>query len=548
METGRNLQLRPHEYQMKRRFFKSIYVCLVAFLWCAAVVVFMEGAALVYQLRMERSNPLIAAYRAGQPLPESDSSLDVNAVDIFLPEEVGGWDTRPVPSAIDTSLEQALAWGPLHSGGGEERQAHRAAFFNLSPDARELYARLRKEMILVFSPDKRIIKVYGSDKFFFEGIQYVLFRVAICSSGIVSAVYNALDTALKSGQPETFSLYWPNPVEPMAVLSASCIPAPGGGENGGNGCVFVSLNPDEITTGPAGQLPEDSRWVVPHYRFKPNYAGSTHPGFTTNSLGFRDVERAVPKPEGMFRIVCVGGSTTQEGATNESTFPALLEARLRNVFPGKEIEVVNAGVPGIATPLHLLRLPDYLALEPDLVILHLGVNDTLLKYNTWLVNSLPAHLRSARMFFPSIGAPSLETFQDFHREYMGRNLALISFLFQRRGAAVAFASIAWPHLETITAKERQYYNYQGQYTWEFPAFNLDTYAKYIKESNLVLQDAAAAVDGIYIPVAENLRGGVSLFTDFCHMTPAGIEAKTEILFKAIRPILEKRFQEIQRTG
>jgi hypothetical protein len=44
-----------------------------------------------------------------------------------------------------------------------------------------------------------------------------------------------------------------------------------------------------------------------------------------NSFGFRSPEIEVPKPEGKFRIVCVGGSTTNAGRTNDTTYPALLE-------------------------------------------------------------------------------------------------------------------------------------------------------------------------------------------------------------------------------
>ena len=50
------------------------------------------------------------------------------------------------------------------------------------------------------------------------------------------------------------------------------------------------------------------------------------------------------------------------------------------------------------------------ALEPDLVIMHLGVNDALLRYNTWLVNApRPA---DACETCPSY-SPSVEIFNGF---------------------------------------------------------------------------------------------------------------------------------------
>lgn len=534
---------------MVRRCLKGLYACFVIALWCIAFVALMEGVAFVYQLRMERANPLIAAYRAGQPLPASDCFPEITPVKVLLPSAVGGWNTHPMPFKTDISLEQVLAWGPVHVGLDQETQlARRMSFAKLSTDAREMYARLGKEMVLVFNTKRRIHRVYGSDKFFFEDIQYLLFRAAIFHSGVVTSAYNALDAALKSGIPEHFQIYWPNPEAPAAILSAVCIPSTSEDIQNERAYMFVNLNPDEICVGPSGQLPETTRWIVPYYRFKANYSGAEYPGFQTNSLGFRDQERIVPKPEGVFRILCLGGSTTQEGDTNETTYPALLEAKLKAAFPDRVIEVVNAGIPGIATPLHLLRLSDYLDLQPDLVVLYLGINDVLLKYNTWITNCLSSRLRCSRMFFPSLTAPLLKAFVAYHREYMGINLQLMSLLFQQRGAAVAFVSVAWPHPETITGDERQYFNYQGQYTWEFPAFDLETYANYIRESNTVLKETAALVDGIYIPVGENLAGGTAVFVDFCHMTPKGIQAKTGIIFNGVKPLLERKFQKPDLNG
>ena len=51
--------------------------------------------------------------------------------------------------------------------------------------------------------------------------------------------------------------------------------------------------------------------------------------YETNSRGFRAAEYAIPKPEGILRIACVGASTTVEGPRNDWTYPALLEKDLR---------------------------------------------------------------------------------------------------------------------------------------------------------------------------------------------------------------------------
>ena len=527
-----------------RKVVRTAFHFVVIVLWITALLGVLEIGALFAQMHMERSNPLVAAYRAGNPIPASKAEVQAETGPPFIPDTVGGWDMRPTPFAEDPSMEQVFQWGaPRGDMDAEERMSRRQAFGGLSDPARETYARLGKEMVIVFGPDRNILKVYGSDKFFFEGINRLLLRAVLFNKGIVPEVYAAVDKTLETASRQSFTLYWPHRENAEAVLSAVSVPS-SGGRTGEHAYVFVNLNPDEILPGTAGGVPEDSRWKSPHFRFKANYSGDAHPGFKTNSLGFRDAERAVPKPANVFRVLCLGGSTTQEGDTNETTYPALLESRLRKAFPDRDIEVVDAGIPGISTPTHLLRFADYAALEPDLVIMHFGVNDALLKYNTWLVNAPASRLRCVRVFCPSMLAPSDDAFARFHNEYMIRNMVLMTVMFQRLGAAVAFASIARPEPNTITVPERQYYDYQGQYTWEFPAFSLGTYVRYIDASNARVKSLAQSLGAAYIPVAENLHGGTNVFTDFCHMTPAGIDTKAEIMFRAVYLLVQRRFSAI----
>ena len=58
-----------------------------------------------------------------------------------------------------------------------------------------------------------------------------------------------------------------------------------------------------------------------------------------------------------------------------AAFPALLEAEFRE--QGRAVRFLNAGVPGDTTTSALERLGSLLELEPDLVVVELGANDTL---------------------------------------------------------------------------------------------------------------------------------------------------------------------------
>jgi len=127
------------------------------------------------------------------------------------------------------------------------------------------------------------------------------------------------------------------------------------------------------------QIPP-SEWRIQRHHYL-NY--SLTPGFSRdklrhNSIGFRGKEFKKEKPDSIFRIVCLGGSTTYTEMVNdnEKTYPALLEKILRDSFGYKNTEVINAGVPGYNSWESLINLEfRVLDLNPDLVVVYHGTND-----------------------------------------------------------------------------------------------------------------------------------------------------------------------------
>ena len=101
-------------------------------------------------------------------------------------------------------------------------------------------------------------------------------------------------------------------------------------------------------------------------------------------MGLRDDFVVIPKPKGLFRILCVGGSTTVAGWTNETTYPNLLEKRLKDSFPDVSSEVINCGVSGLNSNSELEKIGDYLALNPDLILEYNAVNDICWLYFPYL--------------------------------------------------------------------------------------------------------------------------------------------------------------------
>jgi lysophospholipase L1-like esterase len=98
----------------------------------------------------------------------------------------------------------------------------------------------------------------------------------------------------------------------------------------------------------------------------------------TNSLGFRDTrEYPLSKAPGTFRILVLGDSVTfGHGALYETSYPYLLEQRLRAWRPELKWEIWNLGVPGYNTAQELAYLKQVgERYAPDLVIVGFFQND-----------------------------------------------------------------------------------------------------------------------------------------------------------------------------
>jgi hypothetical protein len=110
----------------------------------------------------------------------------------------------------------------------------------------------------------------------------------------------------------------------------------------------------------------------------------------TNAQGFHIVDSedpgkiyASPKPDNIFRIIMLGGSTVAGIGSADSfeALPAALQIELQKNFApigdsSKEIEVINGGVGGYYSELELLHYLSALRqLQPDIVISYNGWND-----------------------------------------------------------------------------------------------------------------------------------------------------------------------------
>jgi lysophospholipase L1-like esterase len=99
---------------------------------------------------------------------------------------------------------------------------------------------------------------------------------------------------------------------------------------------------------------------------------------TTNAKGFRGSALAREKRPGVLRVIAAGNSSTFGwGVDDDETYPSQLTARLREKMSGREIEVMNAGIPGFTSfQGERLLVDEILPLAPDYVVLSYGFNDS----------------------------------------------------------------------------------------------------------------------------------------------------------------------------
>ncbi len=99
---------------------------------------------------------------------------------------------------------------------------------------------------------------------------------------------------------------------------------------------------------------------------------------TVNSQGFVST-REIPfhKSASELRIVTLGGSSTVgNGNTDEDTYPRVLERLLRNAYPEREVNVINAAAGGYSTIESLGYLQSRMIhYNPDIILIMHGWND-----------------------------------------------------------------------------------------------------------------------------------------------------------------------------
>ncbi len=183
-----------------------------------------------------------------------------------------------------------------------------------------------------------------------------------------------------------------------------------------------------------GLIELTGRETPPYYRLAPNLAttwtlwrDASATQVHTNHLGLRGPERPLAKTAGVRRVVLMGDSVTFGiGVNDADALPVQLQAALTQT----DVEVWNAGVPGYAMADFLGQLPtQVLPLQPDLVVLQLSRNDSLVP-----MRLTPAFLKALQ--FSGLARAWLLVRFNFVSDYPAYTRDLATFLQLAREAHV----------------------------------------------------------------------------------------------------------------
>ena len=145
-------------------------------------------------------------------------------------------------------------------------------------------------------------------------------------------------------------------------------------------CIFITSNIyPELDYGTQKQICNDYRdrayltGINLHYI--PNQHTST---ININNFGMRGSDITQDKPNDVYRIFLIGGSTLYgSGSTSDTTtIPGFLQERFDNSGIDQKIQVINAGIEGSSSLEEVPRIKnDLVNFDPDMIVIYHGTND-----------------------------------------------------------------------------------------------------------------------------------------------------------------------------
>jgi len=295
--------------------------------------------------------------------------------------------------------------------------------------------------------------------------------------------------------------------------------------------------------------------------------------FTTNSLGLRGEEVETRKPEGVFRICCLGGSTTEnEFVDDRETYCALLQGLLRRQTASAQIEVVNAGCATYCTAHTLINYALRICeLDADLITIYHGINDLVPGtcpgftsdyshfyrfYHTVAATQTDLHPIVSPEFDPILDWSATYRFckRQFTRRARSqiqepkvfrtppksrvsgpgpptfeRNLRAIVRLAQSHGAKVLLCTFPYSLRENLSSAER---GNLGGFGW-FKFLTIEGVIDGLQRHNVIIERLANEEGALQCDLDRAVPRDFDHFFDACHLRPKGQRIVAEELCSTI---------------
>jgi len=301
-----------------------------------------------------------------------------------------------------------------------------------------------------------------------------------------------------------------------------------------------------------------SLWEIPGVQYKKNSAlkldlpDGDILEVKINSKGFRTGEFADEKPEGSFRILCVGGSTTVVGRTNEETYPALLEKSLLRRFPEKNLEVLNLGISKYGTRDVVNLCATAIRYHPDLAIKYNGANDLWWDYFIMLKDTLPAWKRLAlksyafQWLFQKYLLPPDRVIRRDLKSGLFPPLEYLNRMLQNADCELIIITFFSPNIKSLTPDQKYYLDFNIRHFWgqqigTFPFIRIDPYLIALKIYNETIREFCRDNDITCIDLAREYPDDFNLYIDICHFSQEGIAEASKLISEKL--IENKRIQK-----
>jgi lysophospholipase L1-like esterase len=275
----------------------------------------------------------------------------------------------------------------------------------------------------------------------------------------------------------------------------------------------------------------------------------------TNSLGLRSANVSPGRAPDSLRLAILGASTVMGAYAkdNDKTLAGFLEKKLSAEWPGRQVEVINAGIAGYTLYDQQKMLETVVApLAPDRVLVYPGFND----FADYCGAPMPAKAAFSRKGLPTFAPPAWVLSIDLvlkntvflrHKPQApvsykdARTIDLGPYRQRLRKLMDSAERLGVPLLMLTNARAYQRDQAPGEQSrlaetarYFNPCFDVEGLHTLYERHNDAIRAEAKRAGVPAISLGEQMRGGRPYFADSTHFSERGEELAANIILAAIR--------------